>query len=74
MATDTLDVLGIHFTNVKGFRAKATSDVSDKSYLRPQGSETYTDNNTYDVTDEKIDPGKEEEESLQEALDIIFGK
>ena len=51
MALDTLDVLGIHFTNVKGFRAKATTDVSDKSYLRPQGSETYTDNNTYDVTE-----------------------
>lgn len=51
MALDTLDVLGIHFTNVKGFRAKATSDVSDKSYLRPQGSETYTENDTYDVTE-----------------------
>lgn len=51
MALDTLDVLGIHFTNVKGFRAKATSDVSDKSYLRPQGSETYTSNGTHDVTE-----------------------
>lgn len=51
MALDTLDVLGIHFTNVKGFRAKATTDVSDKSYLRPQGSETYTENGTHDVTE-----------------------
>lgn len=51
MVMDTLDVLGIHFTNVKGFRAKATTDVSDKSYLRPQGSETYTENDTYNVTE-----------------------
>ena len=51
MALDTLDVLGIHFTNVKGFRAEATSDVSDKSYLRPQGSETYTESGTHDVTE-----------------------
>ena len=28
----------------------------------------------YEETDEKIDPDEEEEESLQEALDIIFGK
>ena len=51
MALDTLDIFGIHFTNVKGFRAKATSDVNEKSYLRPQGTEIYSSNGTHDVTE-----------------------
>lgn len=46
---DTLEVFGVEYTNVAGFKAKDDNGQT-KIYVRPQGSLSITSNNTYDVT------------------------
>lgn len=46
---DILDVFGVRYTGVEGIKA-TDSDGNIKVYVRPQGSQTVTTNNTYDVT------------------------
>ena len=51
MALDTLEVFGVEYTNVKGF--KATDDNGNtKTYIRPQGTKSISANGTgIDVTE-----------------------
>lgn len=46
----------------------------DTGAIYDEAIDIATTTHTYEETDEKIDSDEEEEESLQEALDIIFGK
>jgi len=49
MATDILEIFGTEYSGVTGI--KATDDNSNTlTYIRPEGSETKTQNGTYDVT------------------------
>ena len=49
MATDTLEIFGDEFTGVTGI--KATDDNNNTlTYIRPQGSQNISVNDTYDVT------------------------
>jgi len=47
--SDTLKIFGTTYSGVNGIIAKDTTDT-DMTYVRPQGSQTITTNNTYDVT------------------------
>ena len=49
MATDTLEIFGTEYTGVIGVKA-TDSNNQTKTYIRPQGSQTITTNDTYDVT------------------------
>lgn len=47
--SDTLEIFGTTYTGVTGFKATDNNDAT-KTYIRPEGSQTITTNNTYDVT------------------------
>ena len=47
--SDTLQVFGTTYSNVAGFKATDSNNTT-KTYIRPEGSQTITTNNTYDVT------------------------
>ena len=49
MANDTLKIFGTTYNGVPGIKATDSSN-NTKTYIRPQGSETKTQNGTYDVT------------------------
>ena len=50
MALDNLDIFGVTYTNATGIIATDTGDV-ERTFIRPQGSQTYSANGTYDVTE-----------------------
>lgn len=49
MATDTLEIFGVEYTGVTGIKATDDNDAI-KTYVRPDGSTTITENGTVDVT------------------------